>query len=77
MLRTPGVEPVAASSMYVLAFQIGITVGSWSGGAVIDGVGSGWLAVCGLGVVIVAAVVALPLRQSMRAGATEPLSPAP
>ncbi|MBJ7290167.1 MFS transporter [Williamsia sp.] len=67
VLRTDDAHPVVASAMYVLAFQIGIMAGSWSGGAVIDEVGSGWLAACGLGGVIVAGILAIPLFRATNA----------
>lgn len=71
VLRTPGADPVSASAVYVLAFQIGITAGSWTGSLTVDTLGIKWLAACGIAGATVAAFTALPLRRSIRAGTNQ------
>lgn len=58
----PGSQALA-SALYVLAFQIGISAGSWLGGVVLDGAGQRWLPVCAL--VGLAPVAAALVAQSI------------
>lgn len=58
----PGSQALA-SALYVFAFQIGISAGSWLGGVVLDGAGLRWLPVCAL--VGLAPVAAALVAQSI------------
>jgi predicted MFS family arabinose efflux permease len=58
----PRVDPLAASAVYVLAFQVGIAGGSWAGSGILSRIGEAWLAPAGLIAVAASAMVVLALR---------------
>ncbi|MGU3293846.1 MFS transporter [Williamsia sp. M5A3_1d] len=55
----PRADPLAASAVYVLAFQLGIAGGSWAGGGILATAGVEWLAPTGLIAVAVAAAAVI------------------